>query len=234
MSDSTYVANPATNTSGLGDFLYKKQLYLEAVQNIAPPWVYIDVLLGGGWLNSSGASGDVTNLQWLTGGTPGPGTSPTFRPGNTNGGGGGGFGGIATVPVIAGGNYAQAPELSAVGGSGSGLLLASRIDAAGRLIEVAVLSPGSGYTADTGLPLIHVDRTFEVSPAELGTPTLQVGVNPEGLYPLLSFAPPGVTAGELNNIFVMLTNDTVHPSPVGVSYLSSRLARCIFDAVMAL
>src|SRR5262249_30901431 len=113
LSDSSYVAHPATNNSGMGDFLYKASLFKSALQKITAPWVYVDALMGTGWLNSSGASGEVRNLQWLTGGTPAPGTSATYKPGNTNGGGGGGFGGIAAVPVLAAGHYSQAPEVSA-------------------------------------------------------------------------------------------------------------------------
>src|SRR5262249_42165660 len=64
MSDATYVAHPPTNTSGEGDFLYRAHLFKEAIKAVAAPWVYVDVLMGTGWLNSSGASGDVTNLQW--------------------------------------------------------------------------------------------------------------------------------------------------------------------------
>ena len=59
-------------------------------------------------------------------------------------------------------------------------------------------------------------------------------MNPDGQYPLPSFAPPGVPAGELNNIYTLLSGDTIHPSPLGVEYLSRRLAQNIYDAVMAL
>jgi hypothetical protein len=233
MSDSTYVANLGTNTSGAGDFLYMARLHKSALQAITAPWVYVDVLMGTGWLNSSGASGDATNLQWFTGGTPGPGTSATYRPGNTNGGGGGGFGGILAVPVLGGGQYSQAPDLVASGGSGSGLLVASAIDATGSLVRVTVMSPGTGYTSGAGLPEISVDPTYQLAPATLGTPVLMTGINPNGQYPLPSFAPPG-SAGKLNNIYTYLMNDTVHPSPLGVSYLASRLAQNIYEAVLAL
>jgi hypothetical protein len=233
MSDSSYVANPGTNTSGLGDFLYMAQLHKQAVQQIAAPWVYIDVLMGGGWLNSSGASGDVTNLQWFTGGTPGPGTTPTNKPGNTGGGGGGGFGGIASIPVVSGGHYTQAPDIAASGGTGSGLLLASSIDGTGAITTINIVSPGNGYSSGAGLPTISIDSTFQTVPAQLGNPVVMVGTNPNGAYPLPSFAPPG-SSGDLNNIYVMLMPDLIHPSPVGVNYLSRRLAQNIFEAVMAL
>ena len=233
MSDSTYVANPATNTSGLGDFLYKAQVHKSSIQQISGPWVYVDVLMGSGWLNSSGATGDATNLQWFTGGTPGPGTTATYKPGNTNGGGGGGYGGIATIPVIDGGQYTQAPDVVASGGSGSGLLLASTLNSSGALNAIYPFSEGNGYTSGAGLPSISLDPTYAIRPATLGTPTLLVGINPNGEYPLPSFAPPG-TSGELNNIYVMLRTDLTHPSPVGASYLSSRLAQNIYQAVMAL
>jgi len=233
MSDSSYVANLGTNTSGLGDFLYMAQLHKKAVQQIAAPWVYIDVLMGGGWLNSSGATGDVTNLQWLTGGTPGPGTTATYKPGNTGGGGGGGFGGIASIPVVNGGRYTQAPDIVASGGTGSGLLLASSIDGTGAITSINIVSPGSGYSSGAGLPTIAIDSTYQTTPAQLGTPVLMVGTNPNGAYPLPSFAPPG-SSGDLNNIYVMLMPDLIHPSPVGVNYLSRRLAQNIFEAVKAL
>jgi len=233
MSDSTYVASPATNTSGLGDFLYKAQVHKNSIQQIAGPWVYIDVLMGTGWLNSSGATGDVTNLQWFTGGTPGPGTTATYKPGNTNGGGGGGYGGIASIPIIDGGQYAQAPDVAASGGSGSGLLLASTLNSSGALSVIYPFSEGNGYTSGSGLPTISLDPTYAIQPAVLGSPTIIIGINPNGEYPLPSFAPPG-TSGELNNIYVMLRTDLTHPSPVGASYLSSRLAQNIFEAVMAL
>jgi hypothetical protein len=233
MSDSSYVANAVTNDSGTGDFLYMAKLHKTAVQQIAGPWVYIDVLMGGGWLNSSGATGDITNLQWFTGGTPAAGTTATYKPGNTLGGGGGGFGGIATIPVVGGGQYRQAPDITVSGGSGSGLLLASSIDGSGALTAVNVVSPGSGYTAGSGLPTISIDATYQVIAATLGSPVLMVGINPNGGYPLPSFAPPGVP-GDLNNIYVMLLTDLTHPSPDGVEYLSTRLAQNIYEAVMAL
>lgn len=233
MSDSIYVANPATNTSGLGDFLYKKQVHKSSIQQIAGPWVFIDVLMGTGWLNSSGATGDVTNLQWFTGGTPGPGTTATYKPGNTNGGGGGGYGGIATIPIFDGGQYAQAPDVVATGGSGTGLLLAATLDSSGAISALYPLSEGNGYTSGSGLPGISLDPTYAIRPAVLGSPTLIVGINPDGEYPLPSFAPPG-SSGDLNNIYAMLRTDLTHPSPVGASYLSTRLAQNIFDAVMAL
>jgi hypothetical protein len=233
MSDSTYIANPATNTSELGDFLYKSRVLRESIGTIAGPWVYIDVLMGGGWLNSSGASGDISGLQWLTGGTPAPGTTATNRPGNTNGGGGGGFGGIARIPVLQRGRYVQAPEIRAIGGTGRGLLLSSRLDTNGGLSLVAIEVPGEGFNAG-GLPVIEVDTTHELVPAVLGPPELLVAINPDGEYPLRSFAPAGVTPAELNNIPMMLAVDRVHPSSVGVSYFSARLARNLHDAVMAL
>jgi hypothetical protein len=233
MSDSSYVANSMTNSSGLGDFLYMAQVHKNAVQQIAAPWVYIDVLMGGGWLNSSGATGDITNLQWFTGGTPGAGTTATYKPGNTLGGGGGGFGGIVSVPVISGGRYSQAPDITASGGSGSGLLLASSVDSTGAITSINIVASGSGYTSGSGLPTIRIDPTYQIIPASLDSPSLMVGVNPDGGYPLPSFAPPG-TPGDLNNIYVMLMPDLTHPSPDGVEYLSSRLAQNIFDAVMAL
>src|SRR5262249_31364048 len=107
LSDSSYISHTATNTTGQGDFLYKAGLYKQSLQQIGGPWIYIDVLMGTGWLNSSGASGDVRNLQWLTGGTPAPGTSAGYKPGNTDGGGGGGYGGIASIPLLSGGRYSQ-------------------------------------------------------------------------------------------------------------------------------
>jgi hypothetical protein len=233
MSDSSYVASSVTNTSGLGDFLWMAQLHLSSLQQIAGPWVYIDVLMGGGWLNSSGATGDITNLQWFTGGTPAPGTTATNKPGNTLGGGGGGFGGISSVPVVAGGQYTQAPDVFVSGGSGSGLALASEINSSGAITSLTVICPGSYYTSGAGLPTISVDPTYQVSAATFGTPVLMVGENPNGEYPLPPFAPPGVS-GDLNNIYVMLLPDETHPSPVGVPYVSTRLAQNIYDAVMAL
>jgi hypothetical protein len=218
----------------MGDNLYKAAVAKEAVGSIGGPWIYIDVLMGTGWLNSSGATGDITNLQWFTGGTPGPNTSATHKPGNTHGGGGGGFGGIDTIPVLAPGRYRQAPEIVAIGGSGKGLLLASRIDpATGALNAIVPVVPGYGYRADS-LPTLVIDSTFELEPATPGTPTLQVGINPDGQYPLLSFAPPGVSLADLNNIYTLLGRDTVHPSPVGAEHLARRLADNIRAAVLAL
>jgi hypothetical protein len=233
MSDSNYASNPATNTSTLGDFLYKAQLFKASLSSLAGPWIYIDVLMGGGWLNSSGVTGDITNLQWLTGGTAGPGTTPTNKPGNTNGGGGGGFGGIATVPVISGGRYSQAPQIAASGGSGSGLLLSATINTAGVITSVDVIVPGSGYTAG-GLPTLVIDKQFEQTAATLGTPTLINGINPNGEYPLQSFAPPGTTPADLNNIYTLLSSDKVHPSSLGVQMMSTRLARNIRAGILAL
>jgi hypothetical protein len=233
MSDASYVSNYGVNQSGLGDFLYKAQLHKRAVQQISGPWVHIDVLLGGGWLNSSGATGDVTGLQWLTGGTPGAGTSPTFRPGNTLGGAGGAFGGIASVPVVSAGLYSQAPEVRAVGGSGTGLEIASQLDSAGHLAAITVLSPGMGYSAGPGgLPAIVVDHAYELSPAQAGVPVLITPVNPNGQYPLPSFS--SADPALLNNAPEMLMPDRTHPSPRGVSYITTRLAQSIFDAVMAM
>jgi hypothetical protein len=233
MSDSSYVVSTVTNPSGLGDFLYKAQVQKSAVQQIAPPWVYIDVLMGTGWINSSGATGDVTNLQWFTGGTPGPGTTATYKPGNTHGGAGGGFGGIISIPVLSGGQYTQAPEVIATGGTGSGLLLSASINAAGALTLVTPVVPGTGYSGGVGLPQVTIDPTFQIAPATLGTPTLMVGINPNGQYPLASFAPPG-SAGDLNNTYEYLQLDLTHPSPLGVNYLSTRLAQDIYAAILAL
>jgi len=230
LSDSSYVASTITNTSGMGDFLYKAALFKSSLQQIAAPWVYIDVLMGTGWLNSSGASGEVRNLQWLTGGTPAPGTTTTYKPGNTNGGGGGGYGGIASIPVVSGGQYSQAPDITASGGSGYGLLLSSTIASTGVMTAINIISDGVGYTG--ALPSISIDPTYQISPATLGTPTLQVGINPGGAYPLPSWEPEGVT--DLNNIYRMLRSDEVHPSSLGAHYLSTRLALSIFEAVMAL
>jgi hypothetical protein len=233
LSDSTYGADSYTNPTPLGSFLYKAQVQKSAIQQVAGPWVYIDVLMGTGWLNSSGASGDVTNLQWFTGGTAGAGTTATYKPGNTHGGAGGGFGGIASIPILGAGNYTQAPEVSASGGTGTGLLLSSLIDGTGALVAVEAIVPGSGYTAGAGLPQITIDPTYQITAAVLGTPTLIIGINPDGQYPLASFAPPG-SEGELNNIYLYLMTDLTHPSPLGVSYLSSRLAQDIYAAVLAL
>jgi hypothetical protein len=233
MSDSSYVANPGTNSSGQGDFLYMAQLHKAAVQQIAPPWIYIDVLMGSGWLNSSGATGGGTGLQWFTGGTAAAGTSAGYKPGNTLGGAGGGFGGVSGIPVVSGGSYQQAPDVLAVGGSGAGLLLSASIDSAGTLTNIGVVTQGQGYST-TGLPSIIVDGTYQTSPATLGAPVLLVGTNLDGQYPLVSFAPSGTPPWDLHNIDVMLAVDTVHPAQPGVEYLSSRLARSIYDAVMAL
>jgi lysophospholipase L1-like esterase len=232
MSDASYVGNTASNGSGVGDFLFKASLQKSALQAIPGPWVYIDVLMGSGWLNSSGATGDVTNLQWFTGGTPGPGTSATYRPGNTHGGGGGGFGGIESIPVVQGGRYSRAPQVTARGGSGQGLLLMSSLNSDGTLRSIYPVCPGNGYGAGPALPVIEIDRTYETAPAQLGTPVLMVGTNPAGQYPLASFAPAGAT--DLNNIFRLMSRDTVHPSHLGVEYIAQRLARNIHDAVMAL
>ena len=232
LSDSSYDAHPATNTSGMGDNLWKASLFKSSIQQIAGPWIYIDVLMGTGWLNSSGASGDVRDLQWFTGGTPAPGTTPTNKPGNTGGGGGGGFGGIATIPLAGGGQYSQGPDISASGGSGSGLLLSSTYNrSTGGIASINVIVPGSGYTS-SGLPTINIDPTYQTSAATPGTPTLQVGIDPDGAYPLPAWLPEGVS--DLNNIYRMLRTDETHPSPVGVAYLSTRLALNIFQAVMAL
>jgi hypothetical protein len=233
LSDSSYISHTATNTTGQGDFLYKASLFKQSLKQIAGAWIYIDVLMGTGWLNSSGASGDVRNLQWLTGGTPYPGTSGGYRPGNTDGGGGGGYGGIASIPVLSGGRYSQGPEVTASGGTGSGLLLSSTINrTTGGLTAINVLVPGSGYRMGAGLPNIRIDTTFQTTPATLGTPVLQVGVNPDGAYPLPAWLPEGVS--DLNNIYRMLRTDLTHPSLVGVNYLSTRLALNIFEGIMAL
>jgi lysophospholipase L1-like esterase len=232
LSDSSYGAVTATDGQVLGGFLYKAHVHRTALSAIAGPWVYIDVLMGGGWMNSAGRTGDITNLQWLTGGTPGPGTTATHKPGNTHGGAGGGFGGFAAVPIVQGGQYSQAPEITAVGGSGTGLLLSSYIEASGQLSRILIRSPGEGYDPAAGLPQIRIDNRFEISPATLGPPQPVVGVNPDGQYPLPSFAPPGAT--DLNNIYVYMSQDTVHPSPTGAEYLAGRLARNIFDAILAL
>jgi hypothetical protein len=233
LSDSSYISNAATNTTGQGDFLYKAGLFKQSLQQIAGPWIYIDALMGTGWLNSAGASGDVRNLQWLTGGTPAPGTSTSYKPGNTDGGGGGGYGGIASIPVLNGGRYSQGPEVTASGGTGSGLLLSSTIDhATGSLTAINVLVPGCGYSKGAGLPSIRIDTTFQTTPATLGTPNLEVGINPNGGYPLAAWLPEGVS--DLNNIYRMLRPELTHPSLVGVSYLAQRLALNIFQGVMAL
>ena len=231
-SDSTYTANPAINSSGQGDFLYKAALHKQALQQIAGPWVFIDVLMGGGWLNSSGATGDITGLQWFTGGTPGANTTSTYKPGNTLGGGGGGFGGVDSVQVTSGGHYTQAPEITATGGSGQGLLLAGQLNSAGALSSVTVVLAGHDYTSGAGLPIISIDPTYEITPATLGTPILMQGDNINGQYPLPSFAPLGAT--DLNNIYRYMSHDHTHPSPLGYEYIAKRLAQNIYDAVMAL
>ena len=234
MSDSGHKSFAGTNSSGVGDFLYKAELHKDAIRQVAGPWVYIDVLMGSGWLNSSGATGDITGLQWFTGGTPGSGTSATYKPGNTLGGGGGAYGGIASIPVLSGGLYSQAPDITAIGGTGTGLQVGSKIDTSGRLTALVITAPGHGYTPGAGLPEIQIDPTFQINPAALGTPVLHTAVNPDGQYPLMSFAPAGATRAQLNNIYRLLMTDKTHPSPLGVSYISSRLARNILDAVMAL
>jgi lysophospholipase L1-like esterase len=231
-SDASHVANAATNASGMGDFLYKSSVQRAAVEALPAPWIWIDSLMGTGWRNSSGASGDATGLQWLTGGTPAPGTTAAYKPGNTGGGGGGGFGGIAHVPIVSGGQYSQAPEVRVAGGSGAGAQFAARIDTTGALSLIDIIAPGSGFTADTGLPTVTLDERFAITPALLGAPTLITGINPTGEYPLPAFAPPGAT--DLNNIYKYLSVDTVHPSPPGVSYLAGRLAENIYAAIMSL
>lgn len=232
MSDASYVGVPLSNPSGLGDFLYKEYVHRTAVQKLSAPWIYIDVLMGTGWLNSSGASGDVSNLQWFTGGTPGIGTTAAYRPGNTQGGGGGGFGGIAHIPIEDGGTYLQAPEIVATGGSGSGLLATSVIDAAGRMTAIRVICSGTGYTPGSGLPVLTADSSHAVVPGRFGPPSLIAGINPDGQYPLPEFAPS--PTADLNNIFTLLSSDLTHPSPAGVEYLARRLALNIHDAVLAL
>jgi hypothetical protein len=222
----SWIANAATNTSGLGDYMYKAQLQKDAVQQIAGPWIYIDVLLGGGWLNSSGRTGDITGLQWFTGGNA-PSGSPI--------GGGGGFNGIKQIPILSGGKYSRAPNLLASGGTGQGaVLLSAAIDSTGALSSIAVHSGGYGYTAGTVLPTITIDPTFEITAAVLGTPQVTQGLNPgpNADYPLPANAPPGAT--DLNNIDRMLSEDGTHPSVVGVEYLGKRLAENIYQAVMAL
>ncbi len=232
MSDATYGSVTLPDGQVLGGFLYKAYVQKKALLEVAGPWVYIDVLMGGGWLNSSGRTGDITHLQWLTGGTAGTGTTATYRPGNTQGGGGGGFGGIGAVPVTAGGRYSQAPELTAMGGTGTGLLMTSYLNSSGALAGVIIYSSGEGYTAGAGLPEIFIDSRFELMPATLGTPQLILGINPNGQYPLPEFAPPGVT--DLNNIYVNLMTDMIHPSPPGAEYLARRLASNLRDAILAL
>ena len=191
--------------------------------------------MGGGWVNSAGATGDITHLQWFTGGTAGPGTTATNKPGNTQGGGGGGGGVLVSIPIVTPGQYRQAPEILVTGGSGSGALVCSRMDSVtGHLTRIEIVQGGAGYTDGAGLPSIAIDPAFEIVPATLGTPTLGAGINPDGQYPLLSFAPAGVPASELNNIFELLRDDLTHPSAAGVAYLAKRLASNIHDAVMAL
>jgi hypothetical protein len=233
LSDASYVQNQATNTSGLGDFPYKSQVQQQALSQIAGPWVWIDVLMGGGWINSSGASGGATGLQWFTGGTAAGGTTATNKPGNLNGGSGAGFGGIASVPVMAGGQYSQAPEVVVSGGSGTGLLLATTINSAGGISSVTVAQPGTGYTPGSGLPTLTIDPTFQLTAGQLGSPMLMTGINPTGVYPLPSFAPANIPGG-FSNTYVNLMPDLKHPSPNGVDYLASRLAQSLFDAILAL
>lgn len=224
-SDTLWIANAATNTSGMGDYLYKANLQKDAVQQIAGPWVYIDVLMGGGWLSSSGATGDITGLQWFTGGNAPPG-SPV--------GGGGGFGGIRKIPIVTGGRYSRGPNVTASGGTGQGLLISGVIDSAGALTSIAIHSSGYGYTAGAGLPSIAIDPAYEITPAVLGTPELTQAFHPneDADYPPPSSAPLGAT--DLNNIDRMLSEDRTHPSVVGVEYLAKRLAENIYQAVMAL
>ena len=223
-SDTVWVANGATNTSGLGDYRYKAQVQKNAIQQIAGPWIYIDVLMGGGWLTSNGAAGDITGLQWFTGGNAGYGQTL---------GGGGGFGGVKAIPIVSGGKYSQGPNMTASGGAGQGLLIGGVIDANGALTSVMVHTSGDGYTA-TGLPTITVDPTYEITPAVLGTPVLTQSFNPGSgaNYPTPASAPIGAT--DLNNIDRMLSEDRVHPSPVGAAYLGKRLAENLYQAVMAL
>jgi hypothetical protein len=90
----------------------------------------------------------------------------------------------------------------------------------------------SGYSCGSGLPTISIDTTYQISAATPGTPTLMVGISPDGAYPLPSLVAPGVT--DLDNIYRMLLSDTVHPSPVGLDYLSTPVALSIFEGVMAL
>jgi hypothetical protein len=225
LSDSLLVANAATNTSGLGDYMYTAQLHKDAVQQIAGPWIYIDVLLGGGWLNSSGAKGDITGLQWFTGGNAPLGVSI---------GGGGGFGGIRQIPIMSGGKYSQGPQITASGGTGQGLLISGVIDGNGALTSIPIYASGQGYTPGAGLPTFTIDRTYEITAATLGTPQLTQGYNADpatAAYPLPSSAPLG---GDLNNIYRLLWEDRTHPSVLGVEYLARRLAENIYQAVMAL
>jgi hypothetical protein len=232
LSDASYVQNASTNSSGLGDFPYKSQVQQNALSQIAGPWVWIDVLGGSGWTNSSGASGGASHLPWFTGGTPAAGTTSSFKPGNLNGGSGAGFGGIASVNVLAGGSYSQAPDVSASGGSGSGLLLASTIDSTGAVNSVAIVRPGVGYSAGAGLPTLTIDPTFQQTPAQLGVPVLMSPINPTGSYPLQSSG--ATTLGGYSNAYVLIMPDLLHPSPAGVDYMASRLAQSIYEGVMAL
>lgn len=225
LSDSSYVSNAATNTSGMGDYLYKADLHRKAIQQIVGPWVYIDVLMGRGWLNSSGRSGDDTHLQWFTGGNAPPGVSI---------GGGGGFGGIKQVPIVNGGKYKQGPDIKVSGGTGRGLLVSGVIDNTGALSSVPVHTNGYGYTAGTGLPTFTIDPEHELMPAVLDQPVLTQGYNPDPVaaaYPLPGSAPSGT---DLNNIYTLISEDRTHPSPLGVEYLGKRLAENLYQAVMAL
>ena len=61
---------------------------------------------------------------------------------------------------------------------------------------------------------------------------LIAGTNADGAYPLPAWLAPGI--GDLNNTYRMLQPDLVHPSPLGVEYLSTRLALHIYEGVMAL
>jgi hypothetical protein len=228
LSDSSYIANSGTNSSALGDFLYKSQVQLSALQQIAGPWVWIDALMGTGWVNSSGASGLATGLQWFTGGTPGTGTGSNPKPGNLTGGTGGGFGGIASIPVVSGGQYTQAPEIWAEGGSGAGLLVASTINAAGALNAVTVTAPGVNYNGE--LPGLTVNTAYQKSAAVLGTPVLVSGINAGGSYPPAIANNPG----GYSNAYMMLMSDLTNPSPAGVDYLASRIAQSLYQAVLAL
>lgn len=224
-SDTQWIANTATNTSGMGDYRYKAKVQKDAVQQIEGPWIYIDVLMGGGWVNSSGASGGVTGLQWFTGGN---------TPYGTPVGGGGGFGGIKSIPVMSGGKYSLGPGMTVSGGTGQGLLVSGVIDSTGALTSVLVHGNGFGYTAGAGLPTITIDPTYEITPAVLGTPALTQAYSPGATadYPLPAFAP--IDATDLNNIDRLLTEDRTHPSTMGVEYLGKRLAENLYQAVMAL
>jgi hypothetical protein len=232
LSDASWVQNSSVNASGVGDFAYKAQTQKNALAAIAGPWIWIDALMGGGWLNSSGASGGATGLQWLTGGTAAPGTSKTNRPGNYYGGAGGGFGGVASVPIVNAGAYTQAPDVLASGGSGTGLLLASTINSLGAINAISVVQPGTGY-ASGGLPTVTLDSTFAIRAGQPGVPVLYSGTNPNGSYPLQAFAPAGVPGGYSNG-YVMLMPDLTNPAPTGIDYLASRLAQSLYDAVVAL